>query len=64
MKEKIKLHKYMPHLEFWTVFFTNKLIKKRAFESFSQYYVFDGWNTDKPVNARVIVLTAIQKSFS
>ena len=37
------------------------LIKKRAFESFSRYKVFDGWNDGKSVNTRVIVLIAILK---
>ena len=40
------------------------LITEQAFESFSQYHIFDDWNNDKPVNARVIVLIAIQKSLS
>ena len=40
-------------------FLQETLIKRWAFESFSRYSVFDGWISDKPFNARVIILTAI-----
>ena len=43
-----------------SLFYKKKnLIKKRVFESSSRYEVFDGWNNDKPVNARVIALIVI-----